>query len=71
MKKSEIVAGPFHPAFRQLVEASIWYDAMVNKNKTNNSKSKVSRNQSKSRKCKQRNRSQTRKYQKNKKNYMM
>jgi len=39
--KSEIVAGPFHPAFRQLVEASIWYDAMVNKIKTTTSKAKL------------------------------
>lgn len=39
-EKSEIVAGPFHPAFRQLVEASIWYDAMVNKIKTTTMKAK-------------------------------
>lgn len=30
-KNSSVVAGPFHPAFRQLVESSMWYDAIVNK----------------------------------------
>ena len=30
-KGSEVVAGPFHPAFRQLVESAMWYDAVVNK----------------------------------------
>lgn len=30
-KNSEVVAGPYHPAFRQLVEASMWYDAIVYK----------------------------------------
>lgn len=30
-KQSEVVAGPFHPAFRQLVETSMWYDAIVEK----------------------------------------
>ena len=40
-EKSEIVAGPFHPAFRQLVEASIWYDAMVNKIKSTTVKAKL------------------------------
>lgn len=29
-EKSEVVAGPYHPAFRQLVEASMWYDSIVN-----------------------------------------
>lgn len=28
-EKSEVVAGPFHPAFRQLVESGLWYDAIV------------------------------------------
>ncbi len=28
-KTSEVVAGPYHPAFRQLVESSLWYDAIV------------------------------------------
>ena len=27
--ESEVVAGPFHPAFGQLVESSMWYDAIV------------------------------------------
>ena len=26
-EKSEVVAGPYHPAFRQLVESGLWYDA--------------------------------------------
>lgn len=30
-QNSEVVAGPFHPAFRQLVESNMWYDAIVNK----------------------------------------
>ena len=30
-KNSEVVAGPFHPAFRQLVESGMWYDAIVEK----------------------------------------
>ena len=29
--KSEVVAGPYHPAFRQLVESGMWYDAIVSK----------------------------------------
>ena len=28
---SEVVAGPYHPAFRQLVESGLWYDAIVEK----------------------------------------
>lgn len=39
-KKSEVVAGPFHPAFRQLVESSMWYDAIVEKIKKLNIKVK-------------------------------
>lgn len=39
-EKSEVVAGPFHPAFRQLVESSMWYDAIVNKIKKLNTKVK-------------------------------
>lgn len=35
---SEVVAGPYHPAFRQLVESSMWYDAIVNKIKKLNVK---------------------------------
>jgi radical SAM enzyme (TIGR01210 family) len=38
--KSEIVAGPFHPAFRQLVESEMWYDAIVGKIKKLNIKVK-------------------------------
>ena len=30
-EKSEVVAGPFHPAFRQLVESGLWYDVIVEK----------------------------------------
>ena len=30
-QNSDVVAGPFHPAFRQLVESNMWYDAIVNK----------------------------------------
>lgn len=39
-KNSEVVAGPYHPAFRQLVEASMWYDAIVYKIKKFNTKVK-------------------------------
>ena len=39
-KQSEVVAGPFHPAFRQLVEAGMWYDAIVEKIKKLNVKVK-------------------------------
>ena len=28
-KNSQVVAGPYHPAFRQLVEGRLWYDAIV------------------------------------------
>lgn len=35
---SEVVSGPYHPAFRQLVEASMWYDSIVNKIKKINTK---------------------------------
>ena len=27
-KRSQVVAGPYHPAFRQLVEGRLWYDAI-------------------------------------------
>lgn len=30
-KTSQVVAGPYHPAFRQLVEAGMWYDVIVSK----------------------------------------
>lgn len=39
-ESSEVVAGPFHPAFRQLVESSMWYDAIVDKIKQLNVKVK-------------------------------
>ncbi len=38
--ESEVVAGPFHPAFRQLVESAMWYDAILNKIKKLNVKVK-------------------------------
>lgn len=38
--KSEVVAGPYHPAFRQLVEGEIWYDTIVGKIKKLNVKAK-------------------------------
>ena len=37
-KKSEVIAGPYHPAFRQLVESAMWYDAIVGKIKKLNAK---------------------------------
>ena len=40
VKGSEVVAGPYHPAFRQLVESSMWYDAIVGKIKRLNVKVK-------------------------------
>lgn len=39
-EKSEVVAGPYHPAFRQLVESGLWYDAIVSKIKQLNVKVK-------------------------------
>ena len=30
-ESSQVVAGPYHPAFRQLVEDSMWYDEIVGK----------------------------------------
>ena len=38
--KSEVVAGPYHPAFRQLVESALWYDSIVGKIKKLNVKVK-------------------------------
>lgn len=35
---SQVVAGPYHPAFRQLVESRIWYDCIVEKIKKFNTK---------------------------------
>ena len=37
---SQVVAGPYHPAFRQLVESAMWYDAIVAKIKRLNVKVK-------------------------------
>lgn len=37
---SEVVAGPYHPAFRQLVESGMWYDAIIEKIKKFNAKVK-------------------------------
>ena len=37
---SQVVAGPFHPAFRQLVESAMWYEAILNKIKKLNVKVK-------------------------------
>ena len=39
-KESSVVAGPYHPAFRQLVESSMWYDSIVNEIKKVNAKVK-------------------------------
>lgn len=39
-EKSEVVAGPFHPAFRQLVESGMWNDVIVEKIKRLNTKVK-------------------------------
>ena len=39
-KNSEVVAGPYHPALRQLVESAMWYDAIVGKIKKLNAKVK-------------------------------
>ena len=38
---SEVVAGPYHPAFRQLVEGRLWYDVIVSEIKKCNTKVKV------------------------------
>ena len=37
-KKSDVVAGPYHPAFGQLVEDAIWYEKIADKIKSINSK---------------------------------
>lgn len=39
--ESEVVQGPYHPAFRQLVEAGLWYDSIVNQIKQINTKVKI------------------------------
>lgn len=40
-EKSQVVAGPYHPAFRQLVEGKLWYNAIVSQIKKYNTKVKV------------------------------
>ena len=40
-EKSEVVSGPYHPAFRQLVEGRLWYDAIVAEIKKCNTKVKL------------------------------
>ncbi len=40
-ENSQVVAGPYHPAFRQLVEGKLWYDAIVSKIKKCNTKVKL------------------------------
>lgn len=40
IESSQVVAGPYHPAFRQLVESAMWYDAIVGKIKRLNVKVK-------------------------------
>lgn len=37
-ESSQVITGPFHPAFRQLVESSMWYDTIVNEIKKVNTK---------------------------------
>ena len=39
-EKSQVVAGPYHPAFRQLVEGEVWYEIILNKIKKLNVKVK-------------------------------
>ncbi|MBR2744695.1 MAG: radical SAM protein [Clostridia bacterium] len=39
-KNSQVVAGPYHPAFRQLVESALWYDNIAEKIKSLNMKVK-------------------------------
>ena len=38
LKESEVIAGPYHPAFGQLVEDAIWYDKIVDEIKKINAK---------------------------------
>ena len=42
-EKSSVVSGPYHPAFGQLVEDSIWYDSILDKIKAVNVKVKDAR----------------------------
>lgn len=37
-ESSQVIAGPYHPAFRQLVESGMWYDEIVKKIKKFNIK---------------------------------
>ena len=37
---SQVLAGPFHPAFRQLVDSEMWYDSIAEKIKEINTKVK-------------------------------
>lgn len=39
-QSSQVVAGPYHPEFRQLVEGAMWYDAIVEEIKKINTKVK-------------------------------
>ena len=39
-KGSQVIAGPYHPAFRQLVEANLWYDDILKRIKEMNTKVK-------------------------------
>lgn len=39
-KNSQVVSGPYHPAFRQLVESAVWYDVISDKIKKINMKIK-------------------------------
>ena len=38
LKESEVIAGPYHPAFGQLVEDAVWYDKIVDEIKKINAK---------------------------------
>lgn len=58
--KSEVMAGPYHAAFGQLVEDAIWYDNILEKIKAFNVKVKEVEVQVNPRKCKQCNRTQKR-----------
>lgn len=40
VQDKEVVAGPYHPAFKQLVEGAMWYDAIVENIKKINTKVK-------------------------------
>ena len=40
-KESEVVAGPYHPCFRQLVESGLWCDSIIERIKKINTKVKL------------------------------